>query len=157
MKSDNLEELGRLLAAAQDSLGRLRSQSESETKTPAEEGASTQSTSAYDTAVKYVEARRLRERHFADQNIFGEPAWDILLDLYIRRCCSEVVTLRAASLRTNSPANVAWRWIEILRSQGLVRFVESSDHRERPIVELTASAFQVMTRYLEQIGNGGER
>ena len=69
-------------------------------------------------------SRRLRERYF-DSQLFGEPAWDILLLLYIADQSSERLTAtRLGELIHVPPTSVA-RWLNHLEA---AQFIERQAH-----------------------------
>ncbi|MCX9148142.1 hypothetical protein [Erythrobacter sp. WG] len=51
---------------------------------------------AYESAVRMLADRRARNNYFTDPDMFGEPAWDILLDLYIHQFQNDEVSVKAA-------------------------------------------------------------
>src|SRR5690242_5648825 len=66
-----------------------------------------------------IEARNARKRFFGDQ-LFADPAWDILLELYVLRCDQRRASVSKLSLGAGVPTTTALRWIEKLHSDGLV-------------------------------------
>lgn len=64
-------------------------------------------------------ARRLRERYF-DREIFGEPAWDILLLLYIADQSSGRLTTSRLAEQIEAPLTTATRWLNHLETKGLI-------------------------------------
>jgi DNA-binding MarR family transcriptional regulator len=106
---------------------------------------------AYHTAMRLFQNRRDRERHFGDRAIFGEPAWDILLDLYIHQAREDEVSVKSASLGSGAPATTALRWLNLLEEQGLLCSSEDPTDQRRRFVRLTPEGYESMTRYLEAI------
>ncbi|MFC0203372.1 MarR family transcriptional regulator [Novosphingobium soli] len=91
--------------------------------------------------------RRRRTKIFRSDELFGEPAWDILLDLFIaakeRRC----VSVTSACIGSAVPSTTALRWITILEKQGLlVREADPGDAR-RVYVKLSARGYAAMLEY----------
>jgi DNA-binding MarR family transcriptional regulator len=68
----------------------------------------------------------------ADQlpgELFGEPAWDILLDLYVWHGRKRV-SIGSACIASNMPQTTALRWITALEAEGLVsRSADQKDGR----------------------------
>jgi DNA-binding MarR family transcriptional regulator len=106
-------------------------------------------------ALKIYQARRSRRALFApDSDIFGEPAWDILLDLYIAHERRQSICLSDASLGAGVPLSTAQRWVKQLLSRGLlVRHNDGRDSR-RVLVSLSDHAVTVMRNYLEKHDGG---
>jgi hypothetical protein len=85
-------------------------------------------------------AERRRRAQFLPEEIFGEPAWDILLDLFIAGRCGKPVATCSIGLAAAIPATTALRWLDRLEAQALVeRERDSADHR-RVNVRLTELA-----------------
>lgn len=91
--------------------------------------------------------RRLRSQFFTGLDLFGEPAWDLLLDLFINANEGKRVPVTSACIGAAVPTTTALRWLAILESRGLVeREADSSDAR-RIFVRLTLPAQTSMTAY----------
>ena len=81
--------------------------------------------------------RRKRDDLF-DASIFGEPAWDILLDLYTADISGAQISITSACIAAAAPATTALRWINVLLDQGMIeRFNDNSDGR-RSFLRLTS-------------------
>lgn len=71
-------------------------------------------------AAWFLHQRRVRDKMFGDDaKLFGEPSWDILLDLYARRG-GKPVSVSSAAVASRVPATTALRWIATLETRGLV-------------------------------------
>ena len=101
------------------------------------------------TAVRiYLRSRRLRER-LLPKEIFGEPAWDILLDLYAAHLEGKTVSISSACIASAVPTTTALRWLSKLAECGLVeRSLDSSDAR-RAHVRITDDGLQAVTRWVD--------
>lgn len=87
-------------------------------------------------------------------DIFGEPAWDILLDLFIAHERRQPICLSDASLGAGVPLSTAQRWVKQLLDRGLlVRHSDGRDHR-RVLVSLSEHAVKLMRSYLEKHDGG---
>ncbi|MDF8332221.1 MarR family winged helix-turn-helix transcriptional regulator [Novosphingobium cyanobacteriorum] len=93
-------------------------------------------------------ADRRRRAKLFDPSLFGEPAWDMLLDLFIAAKEGKRVSVTSACIGADVPATTALRWIAVLESQGLV--VRESDPKDarRAFIHLTATAYSKMIEYL---------
>lgn len=92
-------------------------------------------------------ARRLRGQYFSGTDLFGEPAWDLLLDLFINACEGKRVPVTSACIGAAVPTTTALRWLAILESRGLVeREADNSDAR-RVFVRLTGHGQNSMSAY----------
>jgi DNA-binding MarR family transcriptional regulator len=95
------------------------------------------------------EYRRRRSRSdFFDSYLFAEPAWDILLDLYVAHVDEIRISITSACLASSSPSTTALRWVAILEGQGLVKRTGDKADQRRTWVSLTDLGVQKMTNYL---------
>lgn len=79
---------------------------------------------------------------------FGEPAWDIVLDLYVNHLCKRQVSISSASIAANVPATTALRHLSTLTSQGfLIRVCDTNDAR-RVFLILSEEIRRTMREYL---------
>src|SRR3546814_17984132 len=61
--------------------------------------------------------RRLRDRYFAG-DLFADPAWDMLLDLYAARSQnSHPVSVSSLCIASSVPATTALRWIKAMEEK----------------------------------------
>ncbi|TCM21996.1 DNA-binding MarR family transcriptional regulator [Novosphingobium sp. PhB165] len=91
--------------------------------------------------------RRRRTKIFGSEELFGEPAWDILLDLFIAAKERRRVSVTSACIGSAVPSTTALRWITILEKQGLlVREADPGDAR-RVYVKLSARGYAAMLEY----------
>jgi hypothetical protein len=95
-------------------------------------------------AAKAYQDRRRRETIPGTAGLFGEPAWDILLMLFVAACERRKVSVAAACAAAGVPEAVALRWIGILENGGLI-LREGGD--ERRFVRLSPLTFADLTDY----------
>lgn len=91
--------------------------------------------------------RRMRSSIFDNEEIFGEPAWDILLDLYIADYENKPVSVSSACIGSASPPTTGLRWLGVLAEQGLISRDQDPDDQRRILVHLTEHATHCMDRY----------
>lgn len=97
-------------------------------------------------------SRNQRDRFF-DANLFGEPAWDILLTLFIadtegyRMSVSEVIDA------SNVPSTTALRWIGRMIDTDIVFRYPSRTDKRTIYVSLTKAGFARMSSLLDTIGD----
>lgn len=94
---------------------------------------------AHDKARSLLDLRRKRERMFGTQ-LFADPAWDLLLDLFANGDEGSRIQVSSACIAANVPQSTALRWIAALVESGLV--VRSTDphDRRRAFVSLSERA-----------------
>ena len=96
-------------------------------------------------------ARRLRS-HFFDDQLFADPAWDMLLDLFHADLTYRRVSVSSLCIAAAVPATTAIRWVKALTERGLlVRRSDPFDGR-RVYVELTPEAASAMRQYFAKQG-----
>ena len=94
--------------------------------------------------------RRMREQYFPAE-LFADPAWDMLLDLYAARLEHQPVSVSSLCIAAAVPATTALRWIRTMTETGL--FVRESDPQDgrRIFIALADRASDAMMRYFEAL------
>ncbi|GGC26428.1 hypothetical protein GCM10011371_12520 [Novosphingobium marinum] len=94
-------------------------------------------------------ARRFRKEHFPE-DLFAEPAWDILLDLYIATLEKRRISVTSACIGADVPPTTGLRWLQLLEKRGLV--ARETDERDlrRCFVKLSKEGLRQMDAYLAQ-------
>ncbi|WP_336986285.1 MarR family winged helix-turn-helix transcriptional regulator [Altererythrobacter aquiaggeris] len=91
--------------------------------------------------------RRHRDQYF-ESSLFGEPAWDILLDLFLHRAKGVQITVTSACLASSVPATTALRWINVLIDQGLVAKMASKTDARVQFLYLSPKGILAIRNYL---------
>ena len=104
-------------------------------------------------AKRLYQERRVREQFFLGSDIFGEPAWDILLDLMIAKCLGKKISITSSCIASSVPPTTALRWIAVLEESGFVSRTSDASDRRRAFLKLTNSAYLMMSNYLKKIGD----
>jgi DNA-binding MarR family transcriptional regulator len=102
------------------------------------------------TARTLYSERRLRARHFAG-NLFAEPMWDMLLDLYIADCERRRITVKSVCIGADVPTTTALRHLSWLHEQGLVERLSHPRDARSTYVRLSAQAISAMENYLSDL------
>lgn len=98
-----------------------------------------------------IRARRLRGRYFAE-DMFADPAWDMLLDLLQAEIAQLRVPVSSLCIAAAVPATTALRWLKSMTEKGIfVRRADPHDGR-RVFVELSRDASLAMRRYFAEVG-----
>lgn len=104
-----------------------------------------------ETVRAVIRARRLRSRYFP-QDLFADPAWDMLLDLLQAEIAQLRVPVSSLCIAAAVPATTALRWLKTMVSQGLfIRRADPHDGR-RVFVELAPEASSALRRYFADVG-----
>ena len=102
------------------------------------------------TAKRIIRLREAR-RKFLPEGYFEEPAYNILLDLYVATAEARVVYVNDACIASNTPTSTALRWISILVRDGFaMRFRDEKDAR-RTILEITPVGNRAISDMLRDI------
>jgi DNA-binding MarR family transcriptional regulator len=105
-----------------------------------------------ETVRSVIRARRLRARYFAEE-LFADPAWDMLLDLLQAEIAHLRVPVSSLCIAAAVPATTALRWLKTMVSKGLfVRRADPHDGR-RVFVELSPEASGALRRYFAEVGS----
>ncbi|MEO6716132.1 MAG: winged helix DNA-binding protein [Novosphingobium sp.] len=105
---------------------------------------------------RIIRQRQLRARFF-DGDLFGDPAWDMLLDLTAARAEHSRVSVTSLCIASGVPPTTALRWIGQMTEAGLFQRVEDDADRRRAFVALTDKASDAMARYFAELGTGAAR
>ena len=104
-----------------------------------------------ETIRSVIRARRLRARYFHEE-LFADPAWDMLLDLLQAEISHLRTPVSSLCIAAAVPATTALRWLKTMVSQGLfVRRADPHDGR-RVFVELAPEASRALRRYFAELG-----
>ena len=101
-------------------------------------------------ARRLIEERRLRDRFLPDE-LFHEPAWDMLLALYVAQHEGRVLNVKTLVAAAGAPVTTSQRWIDQLGKLGLVERVVDPADRRRLEVSLSESGLQALEEYLAAI------
>jgi DNA-binding MarR family transcriptional regulator len=113
-----------------------------------------------DQATIAVWADRVRHMRMRRNQVFGaplfrDPAWDMLLELYVAERSGREITLKSLCYASGVSLSTAARQLEILEKHGLVRRGrDEQDHRRavvRPTSRALAAIESVGTMIIEQM------
>lgn len=103
--------------------------------------------------IRKVQRARSRRVEFLGSSLFGEPAWDMLLELFASAAEQKRLTVGDLCKASKVPPTTALRWIDALFRQGLItRRPDPLDSR-RVHVEIADGAHSAMRAYAEQLSN----
>jgi len=98
-------------------------------------------------AREFYSGRRRRARYLS-ADLFGEPTWDILLDLYVAARENRRVPTTSACIGAHVPPTTALRWLRILEMRAMVEREEDGRDGRRTFVKLTERGKTVMEAFL---------
>lgn len=107
---------------------------------------------AYILAVKAREIydRRRCRKDFVPPGLLGEPAWDMLLDLFMQYAGGAKVSTTSLCIASDCPPSTALRHIDQLEQAGLVERSPSAHDKRITFVGLTDKGVIAMGNYLEE-------
>lgn len=105
---------------------------------------------------RIIRQRQLRARFF-DGDLFGDPAWDMLLDLTAARAEHTRVSVTSLCIASGVPPTTALRWIGQMIDAALLERVEDETDRRRAFITLTDKASDAIARYFAELGTNAAR
>lgn len=100
---------------------------------------------------RIIRQRQLRDRFF-NSELFGDPVWDMLLDLAAATSEYRRVSVTSLCIASRVPPTTALRWIGAMTDEGLLRRVEDPQDRRRAFITLTDDALSAIARYFQELG-----
>jgi DNA-binding MarR family transcriptional regulator len=106
---------------------------------------------ALDTVRKVIRARRLRSRFFHEE-LFADPAWDMLLDLLQAEISPLRVPVSSLCIAAAVPPTTALRWLKKMVRDGLFLRRDDPHDGRRVFVELAPQTSEALRRYFAEVG-----
>lgn len=104
-----------------------------------------------DLALLLYRERRVRDAFFKDGGDFwGEPAWDMLLDIFIANETGRLVNVTSACIGGDVPIATGLRHVGRLLEKGFLDRTTDPKDRRRGMLSLTATTAAAMRRYLDE-------
>lgn len=97
-------------------------------------------------AAELYDARQKRQKFFPEW-MFGEPAWDMLIDLFMAEKKNQLVSVTSACLASNVPPTTALRSLRQLEAEGFVIREPDPEDSRRSNVYLTDHAHNQVVDY----------
>lgn len=92
--------------------------------------------------------RRMRSQYFPTE-LFSDPCWEMLLDLYDAQLGSAEVTVTSLGAASGVPLTTALRRMEQLLAHGLIERVDDADDKRRTLVRLTDGGLAAVEGFFE--------
>jgi DNA-binding MarR family transcriptional regulator len=105
--------------------------------------------STIEIARAILEDRERRARIF-NAGMFGEPAWELLLHLYVTDQDGPRMTIGRLIESSDCPQTTALRWLHYLQDQGLIEKREHPGDARTAFVTLTNKAREALDLYLSE-------
>lgn len=99
-------------------------------------------------AQRMYDFRRKRNFKFEGLALFEDPAWDILLAIYIDEAAGRPISISSACIASHVAQTTALRWIARLEQTGAILREDDPFDRRRSNLKLTPIARERMTQLL---------
>jgi DNA-binding MarR family transcriptional regulator len=99
-----------------------------------------------------IRARRLRGRFLPDE-LFADPAWDMLLDLLQAEVLQQRVAVSSLCAAAAVPATTALRWLNTLVNRGLIVRVPDPMDARRVFVQLAPETSIALRQYFAEVAD----
>lgn len=107
---------------------------------------------AYNLALKskLIYDKRTNRSKFISSEMLGEPAWDMLLELFMQYAGGAKVSTTSLCIASRVPVTTALRYVKLLEDAGLIEKSLASYDRRVTLVSLTEKGAVSVGAYLEQ-------
>lgn len=95
-----------------------------------------------------IVSKRERRKDFFNASMFGEPAWDVLLALYLAEARGDRTNVNTLTLRSGTAPTTALRWMSYLENHQLISREEHPTDARASIIRLTEKARRALELYL---------
>jgi hypothetical protein len=102
-------------------------------------------------AVRQIIANRQARARFFDPALFGDPAWDMLLDLTAAHAEGARVSVTSLCIAAGVPATTALRWLTQMVESGIFVRVPDPADRRRAFIALSDRALGAMANYFASL------
>jgi DNA-binding MarR family transcriptional regulator len=101
--------------------------------------------------VRQIIANRQARSRFFDPELFGDPAWDMLLDLAAAHGEGAQVSVSSLCIAAGVPATTALRWLSQMVESGIFIRVPDPADRRRAFIALSETAVAAMAGYFASL------
>ncbi len=101
-----------------------------------------------EAARAWTRLRRMREK-LLGPDLFADPAWDMLLDLYVEYKAGRSPSVSSLCLASHVPVTTALRWITKLEHDGLITRSHDPKDGRRIYVHLAPATIEKLDRVID--------
>ena len=87
--------------------------------------------------------RAKRDQMFGGE-LFGEPAWEMLLELFQARQVDRRLSVKSLTIASKAPQTTAGRYLADLITRGLTKCIDDPSDGRRKLIELTHEGYRRM-------------
>ncbi len=110
---------------------------------------------SFDAGRAKLARAKLRERRQREQflpaDIFADPAWDMLLDLYAAHYERREVSVSSLCIAANVPATTALRWIKSMTDHGMFERTCDRHDGRRILIAISESTRLALDGYFDKL------
>lgn len=92
--------------------------------------------------------RKVRSKYFPSE-LFSDPCWEMLLDLYDGQLGGQDVTVTSLGAASGASLTTALRRMDALQSHGLIERAEDPEDKRRTIVRLSRAGLDAVERFFD--------
>jgi CheY-like chemotaxis protein len=92
--------------------------------------------------------RKVRSKYFPSE-LFSDPCWEMLLDLYDGQLAGQDVTVTSLGAASGASLTTALRRMDALQSHGLIERSEDPEDKRRTIVRLSRAGLDAVERFFD--------
>lgn len=116
---------------------------------------------SFDKGRARLAREKIRERRWREQflaaDLFADPAWDMLLDLYAAFYERRQVSVSSLCIAAAVPATTALRWIKSMTDEGLFERSVDPDDARRVFIGISEKGRIAMDGYFDKLAEGDLR
>lgn len=135
-------------AAIDEALSRIRRVLEEFGDQPSAVARDARIESLKDYARYLYRVRRKRDGLYRD--LFADPAWDMMLDLFVGQSDQYLPSVTSVCIAACVPATTALRWITLMLERSIITKSPDPFDRRRSFIALTPEAYAYMVDYLQR-------
>jgi predicted transcriptional regulator len=99
---------------------------------------------------RYMENRNLRNKMIS-QDLFSDPCWDILMDVFSARLNDKNISVSAVATAGNMPHTTGLRYIDTLEKIGYIYRERDDWDGRRIFVKMSDDTFRMMKEYFLRV------
>lgn len=103
-----------------------------------------------EAASRYLKLRSQRDA-IAGPSLLSDPAWDMLLDLFVGHITGRDVSVTSACVASRRPATTSLRYIERMAKQGLIRREKDCNDNRKVYLRMTEKAFRSVAKWVDSL------
>jgi CheY-like chemotaxis protein/DNA-binding MarR family transcriptional regulator len=95
--------------------------------------------------------RKVRSKYFPSE-LFSDPCWEMLLDLYDGELAGQAVTVTSLGAASGASLTTALRRMDALQSHGLIERAEDPHDKRRTLIRLSRAGLDAVERFFDTYG-----